>query len=153
MECKIISKKNQNQNQNQNQHQNIPLYRNLFEPNSDIYELTLKDFIIRKNQIHIRNKIFQEGYTFILFYAPWCHHCKEFKKDYENIASNFLQSFKFGAINVENVRDGNDKLRMYAKITSIPQLRYINRNGDLEKFPYILNYDDIIYYISLKLSH
>ena len=155
MECKLIpltKKLKTHKNKNQQNHTNIPLYRNLFRDDGDIYEMTYKDFLIKNNKIHLKNKIFKNGYTFVLFYAPWCQHCKDFKKDYENLASNYLQLFKFGSINVENVKGGNDKLRMYAEINGIPQLRYINKEGDMEKFPYDLTYDNIIYYISIKTS-
>jgi predicted 2-oxoglutarate/Fe(II)-dependent dioxygenase YbiX len=32
----------------------------------------------------------------------------------------------FGAINSENIKDGNDKLFAYANITNLPTIKYIN---------------------------
>ncbi len=147
-ECSIEKKDNDKKN---GEVYSIKLYRNLFNYQNGVHELIYKDFTLKKNKIFLNNNFFDKGKGFILFYAPWCSHCKKFKKEYEDLAIDYIQLFPFGAINVENVKDENDKLRAYAKIESIPKLKYINSGGYLENFESDYSYDDLLYFINMNL--
>ncbi len=129
----------------------IPLYRNLFHSDNGVHELTLKDFYQDKNKLFIKNKFFPKNKGFILFYAPWCSHCKKFKSDYENLALDYIQLFPFGAVNTENVKDENDKLRVFADIDKIPKLKIINKEGYLTDYDSNLTYDDLLYFLNMNI--
>ncbi len=151
---KRIEIKNRRMNEKKNQckiiNENVPIiYKNLFDKQSGVIELIFDDFHISKNKLQIKNKQFKKNQGFILFYAPWCSHCKEFKKEYENLALDYLQVMPFGAVNIENVKDGNDKLRSIAQIESIPTLKIIQPDGYLADFPSNITYDNIIYYMNI----
>lgn len=129
----------------------IPLYRNLFHKDNGVHELTLKDFYVDKNKLFIKNKFFPKNKGFILFYAPWCSHCKKFKNDYENLALDYIQLFPFGAVNTENVKDENDKLRVFADVDKIPKLKMIHKDGYLVNYDSNLTYDDLLYYLNMNI--
>ncbi len=129
----------------------IPLYRNLFQSNNGVHELTFKDFYLDKNKLFIKNKFFPKNKGFVLFYAPWCSHCKKFKSDYENLALDYIQLFPFGAVNTENVKDENDKLRVSADVDKIPKLKIINKEGYLVDYDSNLNYDDLLYFLNMNI--
>lgn len=129
----------------------IKLYRNLFNYENGVHELVYTDFDLKNKKIFLKNNIFDKHKGFVLFYAPWCTHCKHFKKDYENLAIDYIQIFPFGAVNVENVKGENDKLRAVAKVESVPQLKFINEGGYLENFQSEYTYDDLLYFINMNL--
>jgi thiol-disulfide isomerase/thioredoxin len=153
MEClvKKNNKNNENKNKNNENKKNISLYRNLFNLENGVHELVLKDFQIKDSKIIIKNKVFRKNKSFVLFYAPWCSHCKNFKKEYENLALDYIQITSFGSVNIENVKDGNDKLRIAANIEGIPTLKIVNHDGYLEDFHSAVNYDDLLYFINMNL--
>ena len=41
----------------------------------------------------------------ILFYAPWCGHCRAFHPQFEKLAKSTKGLFKIGAVNCEEERD------------------------------------------------
>jgi thiol-disulfide isomerase/thioredoxin len=129
----------------------IKLYKNLFDSENGVHELVYKDFQIKNKKIFLNNQFFDKGKGFVLFYAPWCSHCKQFKKEYEDLAVDYIQLFPFAAVNVENVEGENDKLRAMAQIESVPQLKFINKGGYLENFQSEYTYDDLLYFINMNL--
>ena len=152
MECLVKKNdENENKNKNKNNRKNISLYRNLFNLENGVHELVFKDFQIKDSKIIIKNKMFRKNKSFVLFYAPWCSHCKNFKREYENLALDYIQITSFGSVNIENVKDGNDKLRIAANIEGIPTLKIVNHEGYLEDFNSAVNYDDLLYFINMNL--
>lgn len=153
MSCNIVENTNKKCNMKTNKNKNNSphtIYKNLFDNENGVTELVLSDFDIKGKKIKMKNKKFSRGNGFVLFYAPWCSHCKNFKQEYENIALDYIQNFPFGAVNVENVRDGNDRLRHLAGIDGVPTLKYIDENGLLHDFQSNINNDDIIYFINMN---
>lgn len=151
-ECKLGDKNNQcklNDNKNTNKF-TIKLYKNLFHSDKGVHELVYKDFDIQDKKIFLNNSFFSNNKGFILFYAPWCKHCKIFKKEYEELASDYIQMFPFGSINIENIKDGNDKLKVMAKIDSVPQLMVVTKNGFIQRYDSTYDYDDLLYYINVN---
>ncbi len=147
-ECSLVKLNNE---ENSKIKFSISLYKNLFNEDNGVHELEFKDFKIENNKIFLNNMFFEKKKGFILFYAPWCSHCKEFKKEYEDLAIDYIQFFPFGSVNVENVKGENDKLRAIAQIESVPQLKFINEGGYLENFQSQYSYDDLLYFINMNL--
>ena len=48
----------------------------------------------------------------ILFYAPWCGHCKAFHPQFEKLAKSTKGLFKIGAVNCEAERDLASKYKI-----------------------------------------
>jgi len=134
-----------------NNKENHFLYKNLFHIDNGVHELVMKDFIYKNKKLYIQHKGFREKKGFILFYAPWCSHCKSFKKEYENIALDYIQNIPFGAVNVDNVIDKNDQLRIYADVSGVPTLFMIHKDGYLEEYKSDINYDNLLYQVNMNL--
>ncbi len=153
MSCNVVENKNKKCNMkpknNNNSKSSHTIYKNLFDDNI-VNELVLNDFEIKGKKIKMKNKKFKRGNGFVLFYAPWCSHCKIFKQEYENIALDYIQNFPFGAVNTENVAGGNDRLRHLAGVEGVPTLKYVDEKGFLHDFQSNINNDDIIYFINMN---
>lgn len=147
--CKVIERKDPTC-KIENKSKPSIIYQNLFMKENGVQELVFKDFHIQNKRITVKNKNFQHR-GFILFYAPWCSHCKKFQQEYENLSREYFQLFPFGAVNVENSKDGNDRLRLFANVVNIPTLMIIQKDGSLEKFNGRISYDDLMYYIQMNL--
>ncbi len=127
----------------------VSIYKNLFDDKDKVFELVKNDFNISPSKISLNPKKFKNHpKSLILFYAPWCTHCKEFKKKYIDLAMDYFLTYSFGAVNIENTKDKNDELRYLAKIEYIPTLKYVDDKGDLQDFPYTVDYDNIIYFLN-----
>jgi hypothetical protein len=68
------------------------------------------------------------------------------------LAAEYVNLFYFGAVNIENSEDKNDILRIYANVTTIPKVMYINDDYSLSEYKYPLTEDNLIYFISLYQS-
>lgn len=72
------------------------------------------------------------------FMAPWCGHCKQFEKKYQQIAAR-LPDYRVGASDASD----NPALTARFHIDSIPTI-YLYKNSDLYKYKGNMNPDDII---------
>jgi len=127
--------------------------KNIYSSNENVIELTLKDFDYNKKtkKLTLINKDFIKNNGFIVFYAPWCSHCKEFSDKYIELALSNENLFSFGAINIENIDDKNDHLVVYANVDEIPTLMITDKNGNIEKYKFKYNYDNLIFYINTNI--
>lgn len=67
--------------------------------------------------------------AFVLFYADWCGHCKNFKPEYEKFA-DIAQFIKVYALNSDDNREFIEKLNgTPAEVTGFPTL-YLYSNGE-----------------------
>lgn len=123
--------------------------KDLYHIDDGIIELKLKDFIYKDNTLYANYPYFN-GEGLILFYAPWCAHCKSFKYDYISIAQHYLNLYPFGAVNCDDVAHGNNKLETYAQIKYYPTLMYVNKDNSITEFNGPLSVNSIIYHVSLN---
>ena len=125
-------------------------YKNIYGEDKGIIELTLSDFIYKKKKLYINNDYFEKK-GFIIFYAPWCQHCRKISELLIDLAMVNLNIFSFGAVNSENIKDGNDKLCNYANIQKLPTIFYINDDNSLTEYKHSYNSDNLIYYINTNI--
>ena len=62
----------------------------------------------------------------ILFYAPWCGHCKAFHPQFEKLAKASKGVFKIAAVNCEDNRDLASKY----KISGFPTVLYFGEDKE-----------------------
>jgi thiol-disulfide isomerase/thioredoxin len=145
----IIIKKNKLKNKNNE----TDIYSNIYGEDKSVIELILKDFIYDKKnkKLYINNDYFNENKGIIIFYAPWCKHCVKLSNLIIDLAISNLNIFWFGAVNLENVEDGNDYLAIYANISKLPTIKIINSDKSLENYKFDYNIDNLIFYINTNI--
>jgi thiol-disulfide isomerase/thioredoxin len=72
--------------------------------------------------------------TFVMYYAPWCGHCKTFKPEFEKLGSSFQDKIKILNVNPKEV--SNQEYIKGQKINGFPTVRYYHSglNGDYENY-------------------
>lgn len=114
----------------------ISLYKD-----TSVLELTYNDFKNKK----ITNSSFKNKKGLVLFYAPWCIHCKQMRDKWIDLAESFSDRFVISAINIEDFTVGNDKLLYTFKVKSYPTMFFVENN---KLIPYKeKNIDNIVYFI------
>ena len=68
--------------------------------------------------------------TYLEFYAEWCEICKEMAPEVTELKSNFENEINFVFLNVDNPKW--DKYIKQFKVNGIPQINFINSNGNLQ---------------------
>ena len=126
------------------------IFKNIYGEEKGIIELTLSDFIYKNKKLYINNNFFNKK-GFIIFYAPWCKHCNNISNLMLELADININIFPFGAVNSENIKDGNDYLCNYANILGFPTIFYINNDNLLLKYEYDYTSDNLIYFINTNI--
>ena len=127
------------------------LYANIYGKDKAVIELVLSDFKYKNKKLYIKNKYFKDKKGLIIFYSPTCSHCLKISDLIINLALSNENLFYFGAVNAENIKDGNDYLFYYANIKNIPTIKYIKKDGLLEDYKYDYTLDNLIYYINTNI--
>jgi thiol-disulfide isomerase/thioredoxin len=138
-------------NKNNNENKKNIIYKNIYGLDKGIIELTLQDFIYKKNKLYINNSYFSERKGLIIFYAPWCKHCVKLSDTLINLALSNINLFNFGSVNVENTEKGNDYLSIYANINRLPTIKYINKDNYLVDYPFEYNIDNLVFYVNTNI--
>jgi thiol-disulfide isomerase/thioredoxin len=143
-----------NKNNKNNKINNInTISKNIYGEDKAIIELTLKDFIYEKKnkKLFINNNYFSERKGLIIYYAPWCKHCVKLSDTLINLALSNRNLFYFGAVNIENIKDGNDYVAVYSDIKKLPTIKYIKDDNTLENYKFDYNIDNLIFYINTNI--
>ena len=62
--------------------------------------------VIQLNKDNFEKEVIKsDSLWLILFYAPWCGHCRAFHPQFEKLAKSTKGLFKIGAVNCEENRD------------------------------------------------
>ena len=128
-----------------------PLYKNIYSEEHGIIELTLSDFKYENDKLIINNEYFNNKPGFIIFYAPWCTHCKKISEMLIELALSNINIFNFGSVNSENINKGNDYLCLYANIKKFPTIKYINKDGTLSDYKFNYTVDNLLYFINTNI--
>ncbi len=149
LSVKNMSKKNNYQKNNKNDSNKNDNEKNIYGAEKGIPELILSDFTYKKNELFVKG--FPENKGLIVFYAPWCVHCKKLSDLMFDLAYSYMNVFTIYAVNCENVDKGNDKLCQYAEIEKYPTIKYITPDGMLKDYTNHTNPDDLIFFINSQL--
>ena len=69
--------------------------------------------VIQLNKDNFEKEVIKsDSLWLILFYAPWCGHCKAFHPQFEKLAKSTKGLFKIGAVNCEEERDLASKYKI-----------------------------------------
>ena len=110
---------------------------------SNTVNLNYDDFDKKK----VDNENFKDKRGIIVFYAPWCGHCKSSAEMWRSISTTFKNKFPIGVVNCEDTEKNNHLLLRTFNIKAYPTIKYVTRNGTVYNYKGKENKEDIIYFI------
>lgn len=116
---------------------------NLYYEFNSVKELTANDF---KN---MKKLIGNNHGGFIMFYAPWCGHCKMFVELWNYLAIQFKYQWLISAVNCTNPI--NEPICEKYNIDRYPTIYQIDSNGNLTKYIGSTDKNELIKYIYNQL--
>ncbi len=126
------------------------MYKNIYGIDDKVSELKCRDFLIKKDELFIKNKEFLDNKSLIIFYAPWCKHCNKMYDDIRELSITNLYKFKIGSVNINDIENKNYILSDTLKIKHIPSI-YIIKNKKLVLFNKEATFENIFYYINMNI--
>ncbi len=124
---------------------------NFYDVNG-IIELKYKDFNIKNKKVYVKNKKFKENKSIIIFYAPWCSHCKEIRSQLEELSLTNLNKFQIGTVNTSDQKNKNYLLSHALGIKYIPETFVVKKDNQLIPFGKSANYENLFYYINMNID-
>lgn len=100
--------------------------KNLYDNQPGIKELDTKDLVRQSDGSVIPvGEEFKDKVYMLVFYAPWCGHCKHMVEDVKDLAKALKdEGFMVGTINCERNTDLDDKI----EISSFPTIYFVKEN-------------------------
>ena len=107
----------------------LEYYHLNFYDNSNIKELTLKDFNknIKKDGCYNNKKLYEKN-SIIIFYSNLCTSCSKSYNTWINISDMYNKTFKIYSVNCNNLKDKNDYVIPLFKINKYPQYKLVINN-------------------------
>lgn len=121
--------------------------KSLYPKYTEVINLTDKDFKIDGRKVKIINKHFKDKMGLIVFYAPWCIHCKNMVEMWSDLAIQFKNIFPIGAVNSDREEEISNKL----KIRYYPTIKVVTKKGNISNYKGRMDKDELIYYICSKI--
>lgn len=131
---------------------NTNFYKNIYNSKDGIIELKFNDFQIKKNKVFIKNKKFKENKSIIIFYAPWCSHCRNMYDSIVELSLTNLNKFQIGTVNISNAKSKNYLISNALGITTIPKACILTQKNELVIFDKSINYENLFYFINMNLD-
>eukprot|EP01061_Rhynchopus_euleeides_P003952 TRINITY_DN1323_c0_g1_i1.p1 TRINITY_DN1323_c0_g1~~TRINITY_DN1323_c0_g1_i1.p1 ORF type:complete len:647 (+),score=255.76 TRINITY_DN1323_c0_g1_i1:58-1941(+) len=108
----------------------------------EVLELTDKTFVALKTQ--------PKKAMLLMFYAPWCGHCKRLAPDYAKLAEHLSSKFDKVIITRYDAPKYPDLARREG-VTSFPTIFYYSQDGVKTKYSGERNYDALLQYVEEQL--
>ncbi len=98
---------------------------------SDVTELTKSDFIEADSVSKFTVKGFEGKRGLVVFYAPWCGHCKNMVTDFKSIAGKANANKKYyAAVNCEQQKELAEKVG----VKSFPTIKIVDEKGNMSDY-------------------
>ena len=134
------------------------LFKNVYGEDKNVPELVFNDFEMKNNNVCLKTRhdtAIKTDKCLIIVYAPWCGHCKRLADLIFNLADEYTNLFSFAAINIENLEQQNDKLKIMLNVTSVPTLFFVdmsmNTDNIITLFDKQVNEENLVYFININM--
>jgi len=88
--------------------------------------------------VHLTGDTFKtikkKKWSLIMFYAPWCGHCKKAKPEYTRAAANFADDSKVMFAAMDCTKPDNQKTCSQNDVTGYPTFKYFNYGKNPQKY-------------------
>lgn len=105
--------------------------KDLYAGNSTVIELNYTDHskLTNSNKLTINHPKFRNTHGFIMFYAPWCGHCKTSVGMWNKLANLLEGVLTVGAVNSDNTIGKNNLFIEQVGVQGFPTIKFVDTNG------------------------